>query len=103
MGKKRPEKCLLTAGASSISLSSHVLESFRGRSFHQKSTDKAKRKHRQGGGGVGCSGTQRALEGADFKDPADLPVFAYLEAFLGKSLSETGKPDAEEKARHILS
>ena len=52
---------------------------------------------------MGCSGTQRALEGADFKDPADLPVFAYPGAFLGKSLSETGKPDAEEKARHIQS
>ena len=34
-----------------ISFSSHVLESFRDRSCHQKSTDKAKKKHRQGDGG----------------------------------------------------
>lgn len=86
-----------------ISLSSHVLESIRDRSCHQKSTDKAKKKHRQGGGAVVCSGTQWALEGADFEDSAHLPVLEHPGAFQGKSVSETGKPNAEEKSRQILS
>lgn len=53
--------------------------------------------------GVGCSGTQRALEGAAFEDSAHLPVLEHPGAFLGKSVSETGKPNAEEKSRQILS
>lgn len=50
-----------------------------------------------------CSGTQWALEGADFEDSAHLPVLEHPGAFQGKSVSETGKPNAEEKSRQILS